>query len=478
MPLEATTAGKSPKAGLLFAICISLFLYGAYFYNLVRQEYILMVQKQSALEAIKAIAVPGTAFLNNLGSLDIFKASLFYLLLMGMMLLVFMLFSLFFRSPWRRAGFLFIGVLIAAGLTLHDRVNISYPLVTCLAFASFFVLTLSHRIAFSFREIFVLLILMILISASVIYGSKNAFFVKARDRVLFDTALGNRLISFYYDYSPLASSLISHKWGIYGGLLFIDGFQAEKPVYLNKGIFVTGNKEVKGRADYVISKQGKRLLIRDKYDETGPVQSLDRNEILKAVKGMFSMKGLVRLNKIGLYFFPAGVFILCLLGVKWFTANSRIFILTSICLASLILLFIWVVSLTGNNPPQGDQLKSVNLDRDGLSIAYHLVDQKEITAPYIPSIKMMTESKSTALRYWGAHHLGVLGDPKEAKTLLALLDDPSPNVRYTAAFALYKVLKKESFRPLIVRLFSDPNWYVKCRIFSIFLKAGVIPSPA
>ena len=99
-----------PKNGrrskLFFAILTCIFIYGAYFYNLLREHYHLIAQKQKALESVKAIAVPGTGFLNNLGSTFILQSSLFYLILLGMIFLVFLLLSLLFRSPWKRAIFL------------------------------------------------------------------------------------------------------------------------------------------------------------------------------------------------------------------------------------------------------------------------------------------------------------------------------------------------------------------------------------
>ena len=128
---------KGHKTRIFFAISVSIFIYSAYFYHLVRQQFHLLFQKQSALESIKTIAVPGTSFLNTLGSIDIFKSSLFYLVLLGMMFLVFMLLSLIFNAPLKRAFFLTAGLLSLIALTFHDRVNISFPFITGVSFVSF-----------------------------------------------------------------------------------------------------------------------------------------------------------------------------------------------------------------------------------------------------------------------------------------------------------------------------------------------------
>ncbi|MBN1106422.1 MAG: HEAT repeat domain-containing protein, partial [Deltaproteobacteria bacterium] len=93
-------------------------------------------------------------------------------------------------------------------------------------------------------------------------------------------------------------------------------------------------------------------------------------------------------------------------------------------------------------------------------------------------IRSMARSASPVLRYWGVYLLGILGDKSDADKVASLLEDPVPNVRYTAAQALYRILKNESLNALVVRLTSDPNWYVRCRVYSLFLEAGMIPSPA
>jgi len=438
----------------------------------------VMVQKQTALESIKAIAVPGTSYLNNIGSMIILKSSLFYLVLLGMMFLAFMLLSLIFGSPKKRGVFLIIGLFILAILTIKDRVNISFLLVISLSFASFYLLTLQNRIVFSLREIFVFVLLMILISGSLFYGSKNRFFIKTRDKVLFDSTLGNKIISFYYTYSPLAASLVSREQGVYQGLIFHEGVKNERFLYLDKGIFLTGKKEVKGSADFVISKQGETFFIKNRYGKAIPIESISISEIERAIGELFSMKGFSLLNKTGLYFFPAGLLILFLMGIKCVTDNKKIFAISSIGIASVLVLFIWFVSLTGNHPPRDDRLKSVELSRNGLSIAYYLYEKNEIPEPYIPIVKMMTKSESLSLRYWGALLLGILGDEKEAQTLIPLLENPFLNVRYVAAQSLYLLLKEKSFETLLIRLLTDSSWYVRCRIFSIFLNAGTIPSPA
>ena len=469
---------KSQKSHIFLAIFLSIFIYGAYFFNLIRQQFLLIMERQSALESINAIAVPGTSFLNKMGSPDIFKSSLFYLALLGVMFLVFMLVSLLVDSPGKRALFLLAGLLTLIILTIQDRVNLSFSFVMGISFVSFYFLTLRCRIILSLKEVIVLLFFMMLISFSLFYGSKHQFFLKTRDKVLFNTTLGNEINLFYYTYSPLAASLISQEQDIYEGLIFDEEIKDEKPIYLGKGVFLSGKKEVQDSADFAISKQGEKLFISNRYGRIIPVESLNKEGIEKAISGLFSMNGFLFLTKICLYFFPAGIFILVLMGIRCLTDSKKTFIISSTSIASILVLFIWYITLTGNNPPGGNALKSVEVSRDGLAIAYYLYKIQDIPEPYIPIIEKMTESESPALKYWGAYLLGALSDVKKARILMTLMEDPHLNVRYRASQSLYWVLKEGSFRPLLIRLLTDSSWYVRCRIFSVFLNAGMIPSPA
>lgn len=476
-PQTATKLGGQ-KARIFFASLLSLFLQGAFFYYLVKQQFQLFVKKQAALEAIKAIAVPGTAFLNSLGGSGIFKSSLFYLILLGMIFLAFLFLSLLLKRPWTRALFLLIGLLALTFVMKNDRLNLSFPLVICLSFASFYLLTLPCRITFSLREAAILVLLMVVLTGSLYYGTKKKFFLKTRDRVLFGSTLGNHVISFYYTNSTLAAGLISPARGIYEGLVVYGELENEKYVYLGDGLFLSGKKELEGSADFVITRQEKGFFITNKFGKGVPIEAVDGKAINGAINRLFSMGGLVFLSKIALYFFPAGLLILPLMGLRCVTENKKIFIFTSAGLASVLVLFIFYMSATGNHPPRSESLNTVEISREGLSIAYYLQGREDVPEAYFPAIKKMATSDSPALRYWGANLLGRAGVAKEAKTLMALLSDSSLNVRYEAAQSLYRLLDRRSFVPLLQRLLTDPSWYVRCKIFSVFLRAGMIPSQA
>ena len=123
-------SGKGQSSRILLASFLSLFLLGSYFFNLLRNQLLLLQEKQTALEAIKAIAVPGTSFLNTMGSGDIFKSSIFFLIVVGTLFLVFLLSSLLLKSRWKRAVYLSAGFVSIALLMLTDRLNTSFLFIT------------------------------------------------------------------------------------------------------------------------------------------------------------------------------------------------------------------------------------------------------------------------------------------------------------------------------------------------------------
>jgi hypothetical protein len=209
-----------------------------------------------------------------------------------------------------------------------------------------------------------------------------------------------------------------------------------------------------------------------------PLASLSRDDIEGAVDRLYAMRGFLKLTRLGLYFFPAGLLLLIVFGVRWVSAGGSAFLLSGTSIAAALLLFIWSVTLTGNRPPPADVLESERLSRHGLALAYYLSSQKTVPETYMTYVLGMCRSKSSALRYWGAYLVGRRGDSNEAPTLVELMEDPSLNVRYRAAQSLYLLVKEQSFGPLLKRLLTDPSWYVRCKVFSTFLSAGAIPSPA
>jgi len=405
------------------------------------------------------------------------------LILLGGILLAFMLVSLLFENLWRRGAFLITGWGTIATLTWNDGIGVSFSLVVLLSLAAFFSSTLSLHTRFALRELAFLLLLVFIATLSLHFGSKHHFFLKTRDRFLFDTRIGSQILTAYYDTSPLATGLIasplSPSHGSYMGLVFHAGSKGERFVYPGKGLLILNdNPRHRAVADFVIDQKGGQQVMTNRYGKTVALDSLSRGDIEAAIGRLYAMHGLLRLARIALYLFPAGLLLVIIFGIRTVSSSTPIFFVSGASIAAALLLFIWSVSLTGNRLPPDDLLKSAPLWRHGLALAHSLRSQKTIPARYMGYVQGMCRSESPALRYWGAYLVGRHGNATEAPTLIKLMEDPSLNVRYTAAQSLYLILREQSFGPLLKQLLTDPSWYVRCKVFSTFLSAGAIPSSA
>lgn len=456
---------------------LSMLLYAAYFFYLVRDEFMAILSRNQALESLGLVAVPGTAFLQEAGALFVFKSSLFFLLLIGLLILAFQGASLVLRSRALRAVYLLIGLAALCLLLRDDRILFSFMAVTALSFASFFVLTFQKRSGWSLLEVFNYLLIALLVAAALyLGGSKGDFFIKARDRILLDSALGGGISGFYYAHSPLAAGVVSKPKGVFQGLVYMEGFKEAPFLHLGGGMVMSGRRAAAGGADFVIRDTGRGFMIEDRHGRELPVRSPEKEEILEAADRLFAMEGFKKLNGAALYYFPAGLMLALLAVLRRPTRTRRVFIAVSWIPALGAAGFIAATALAGRmealppEPPGGAGNKA-----EILSLCYHMNDEKKVPYGYLPLLREMASSESAALRYWAGRLMGIHGDPAAGRTLEELLRDPSPNVRYTAALSLYKVMGRESLRSLWPLLLDDPSWYVKCKIFSAFLRSGTIP---
>ncbi|MGD8386112.1 MAG: hypothetical protein PVG49_03155 [Desulfobacteraceae bacterium] len=468
-----------PRKRILLSALISLVLYGAFFFHLVRLEHKVLLARQGALESLGLLTVPGTDFLNGIGAVFLLKSTLFFLVLLGVTFVVLQFVSLCLRRPWTRLVFLcaVLGGLIF--LLREDRVWFSFPLVTALSFASFFLLTLDEHIPVSRNHLGIFLVLCIVASLSLFLGEKRNFFVKARDRLLFDSALGSRISSYYYTYSPLAASVISPAQGVYEGLVYREHYKERPFLHLANGIVLSGKESVAQGADFRIGQNGSGMILSNRYGDRIPIASADVKTIQAGVKQLFTMNGFKQLTRISLYAFPAGLLLGLFLCIRMFTANPWVFLGVGgpLCAAAVIL--IAVISLQGHRPDLDSQKNLLKHKTNALATAYHFYDQNRLPDEALPMARDMLTSDSIALRYWGAKLLGVYGFNSTSPALLVdRLEDLSPNVRYAAALSLYRILGEASFRILLPRLLKEPNWYVRCMIFSTFLQSGTIPHRA
>ena len=471
---------KTHRTRILFAVLVSLVLCGAYSFHLVRHEHKVLLARNGALESLGLLAVPGTDFLNSLGTVFLLKSALFFLLLLGVVLVALQLLSLFLRRPWMRVVLLFA---ILGGLVflVHgDRVAIAFPLVTALSFATFFILTLDAYIPLSRKHLAIFLGLCLVASLSLFLGEKNNFFIKTRDRLLFDCALGNRVISYYYTYSPLAASVISPAQGVYQGLVYQETPEERPFLHLGNGLVRSGRKSAAKGADFRVEQSEQGTVLRNRYGDRTVIDSPDAETLRTEAERLFAMKGFKQLIRISLYALPAGLLLGLFLGVRLLTNSPRVFLGVGVSVGAAGVILIAGISFQGSHPLESKLGKDLLKDQGrALAAAYAFYEQDRLPEEALPMAQDMLQADSVALRYWGAKLLGVHGFNSSSPALLIeRLVDPSPNVRYAAALSIYRILGEASLRILLPRLLEDPNWYVRCMIFSTFLRSGTIPHRA
>lgn len=463
------------KLSLCSAIILSLALFSAFFFNLVRDGFLILVQRQTALESLKVFTVPGSSFLNGINSFFIFKSSLFYVLILATLFIVFQLVSMCIKNLKARALFLALGILAISALVYKDRIAISLLFIIFLSFSLFYLITMKISIQISWIDILTMLMLGFIISFSVFLGAKKDFFIKTRDLLLMDSSFGNKVVSFYYQYSPLAVSVITPARGPNGGLLFDEKFQGP-PLHLGNGLILSGNKEVENAADFVARTEQPGMTLVNRFGDSVSLASPNQENIKDGLEQLFSLEGFKRLNKIALYAFPACAFFVFFLVIRVLSQKRIVFVGSALALGSALILLVGVISLTGNKTPSEITSDTLEEKRTALAAAYSLDKKQKLPGDYTQFVQGLASSESAALRYWGAKLLRKSRDnPVHVSILKKLLEDPSPNVRYTAALSLASVIKTRSFEYFIPLLVNDPNWYVRCVVYSVFLKHGKIP---
>jgi hypothetical protein len=263
--------------------------------------------------------------------------------------------------------------------------------------------------------------------------------------------------------------------GVYEGLVFLEGF--EDPFHhMGRGIVLSGNPSVQRAADYVVEQQAGRIELVNRFGDRISIPDTGRKSILRGVYGLFTMNGFKSLNRFSLYAFPAGLILLPFFALRMVTERRGPFLALSLVVGLGLGVFIGAIHLVGHSRPSTVEGTSpADLDA-ALGLAYELYQPRDVRENLMPVVQAFARSESTALRYWGAKLLAHgPGDPDPEEHLIQLLEDPSPNVRYAAGLSLYDLLGKESFEHLLPRLIRDPNWYVKCILFSAFLRSGTIP---
>ena len=91
--------------------------------------------------------------------------------------------------------------------------------------------------------------------------------------------------------------------------------------------------------------------------------------------------------------------------------------------------------------------------------AMRTIDERQLEAPDLQMIHRMSRSTNIPERYWLAKVLALSRTPETYSSLLALLDDSSPNVVCMALFALGQRGDSKAIRDILRWMESSDHWY-------------------
>jgi len=111
--------------------------------------------------------------------------------------------------------------------------------------------------------------------------------------------------------------------------------------------------------------------------------------------------------------------------------------------------------------PMYDYMRSGNIDLE------LIIDAAEVATlgnvENLPALKSYLKSEESAIRYWGATGLLILGDEAAPAKgdLLAALNDKSANVVIVSAEALYNLGEEEAAKNALLSVLENPNEFAR-----------------
>ncbi len=135
----------------------------------------------------------------------------------------------------------------------------------------------------------------------------------------------------------------------------------------------------------------------------------------------------------------------------------------------------WVISINDSGfIPEADlgdrtgDMSTYDYMRSGRVNLQEIIDAAELAtlgrSEYLEQLQSFLESNESAVRYWGATGLLILGEraAPAKESLLCALSDESANVVTVAAEALYNMGEQAEAEKALLRVLQDPNEFARC----------------
>jgi HEAT repeat protein len=96
--------------------------------------------------------------------------------------------------------------------------------------------------------------------------------------------------------------------------------------------------------------------------------------------------------------------------------------------------------------------------------ALKIVQEKRLEISRFRAYPILLQSRLAQERYWLVRALAVSRQPHTYRNLLNFLDDPNPNVRSMAFYALGQQKNPQAIPSILEKIESSHNWY--CQLYA------------
>jgi len=311
-----------------------------------------------------------------------------------------------------------------------------------------------------------------------LYLSGTSIFINVRDVFLLSNPAGIAINDFYYRYTMYPARVfktLNQKTLKTCNLKNIDKKSLQKRIenrllrndYLPVEQYRHVDLTIEKKESFLIFKNQGREVLRctagDFFSSPGSrlktfSSETDRYSLFRQLTFISLVTGL-----------PALVYMLayCLLQIISFLAGLPLKL--SLILSPALIMLAGLALLAGLSHFSGNATADVQnpiqaLESEHLHIriaALKKIADKHLKITGFQRYKTILESPYIAERYWAARALGADRDAESSRDLLALLDDPHPNVVCQAFYALGQRGDKNAVPKILKRIKKSDHWYVQ-----------------
>ena len=301
----------------------------------------------------------------------------------------------------------------------------------------------------------------------------NRLFLDLRDHLLLSNPLGLTINNFYYRYTLYPAEAFKSldqktlKSCYLGNLKRKDLRAGLERELLRRDYLVIDDEN----ADLSLREEGEELVLQHRGRSLVqlPLKSFPRDfgAALREFSERCDVFAFLRNFAFYslLFAFPTTLYILVyallyLLSSLFLSTKPSVWMASAACLALGVTSFLFLFLGREAKVDLKDVAQALQSSRwQTRMAAMRILDERHLEAPDLEVIHRASRSPHIPERYWLARVLALSKDPETYSALLALLDDPSPNVVCMALFALGQRRDSKAIRYILTWIGSSDHWY-------------------